>query len=58
MLNAVIDLRFEKAVEEAKAIDKKIRNGEYTEQDFKKKPFLGIVHQIYLKIKLLVSNLI
>lgn len=34
-------MRFEKALEEAKAIDKKINNGEYTEQDFKNKPFLG-----------------
>lgn len=42
ILNAVVDTRFEEALQEAKQIDEDLRNGKITKDDFKKKPFLGV----------------
>lgn len=42
VINAVVDKRFTKALEVAKEIDKNIEDGVYSEQDFKKMPFLGV----------------
>lgn len=47
LLNAVVDDRFDEAIEEAKLIDLNIKNGKYTKEDFETKPFLGIfLHEI------------
>ncbi|CAH1980401.1 unnamed protein product [Acanthoscelides obtectus] len=42
ILNAVVDNRFEEALEEARHIDKQIADASIKEADFDKKPFLGI----------------
>lgn len=41
LLNAVVDERFDEAIEDAQNIDKDIASGKITEEDFNKKPFLG-----------------
>ncbi|KAF5289798.1 hypothetical protein FQA39_LY03715 [Lamprigera yunnana] len=41
-INAVVDNRFEEALNEAKAIDEDLKNGILSDNDFEKKPFLGI----------------
>lgn len=41
VINAVVDTRFEKALEEARRIDKDIEDNTITEVDFQHKPFLG-----------------
>lgn len=50
VINAVVDKRFQAALDEAKAVDKKIKNGEYTQEDFKKKPFLGMLQLLYILV--------
>ncbi|XP_046396859.1 fatty-acid amide hydrolase 2-like [Ischnura elegans] len=42
VLNCVVDDRFHAALEEAKKIDESIKNGKYSEEELKKKPFLGV----------------
>lgn len=41
VLNAIVDDRFEKALEEARKIDKDIEIGNILDVDFQEKPFLG-----------------
>lgn len=41
-LNAVVDGPFLEALEEAKEVDRKLDNGEYSEEALKQKPFLGV----------------
>lgn len=41
IINAVIDHRFGEAIEEAKKVDQDLSEKKFTEEDFKKKPFLG-----------------
>ncbi|KRT80343.1 amidase, partial [Oryctes borbonicus] len=41
-LNAVVDDRFEEALKEAQQIDTDIKSGKIVEDDFKRKPFLGV----------------
>lgn len=47
LLNAVVENRFDDAINEAKEIDKNIANGIYTEDDFNEKPFLGEIKIIF-----------
>ncbi|XP_063916552.1 fatty-acid amide hydrolase 2-A-like isoform X3 [Zophobas morio] len=42
LLNAVVDERFEEAIEDAQALDKDIADGKIKQADFDNKPFLGI----------------
>ncbi|KRT82571.1 amidase [Oryctes borbonicus] len=42
MINALVDERFVSALKEARKIDEDIRCGRITDEDFRKKPFLGI----------------
>lgn len=42
IVNAVVDQRFEKALEEARQIDLDIKDGKINDDDFAKKPFLGV----------------
>ncbi|KAJ8916868.1 hypothetical protein NQ315_005875 [Exocentrus adspersus] len=42
ILNAVVDDRFEEALEEAREIDKDIQTGHILDMDYKEKPFLGV----------------
>nr|CAI5846817.1 unnamed protein product [Callosobruchus analis] len=42
ILNALVDDRFEEALEEAREIDKGIGDGTISEDDFRSKPFLGV----------------
>ncbi|XP_018576559.1 fatty-acid amide hydrolase 2-A-like [Anoplophora glabripennis] len=42
ILNAVVDDRFEEALEEARKIDKDIQIGNILDVDFQEKPFLGV----------------
>nr|CAH7720420.1 unnamed protein product [Callosobruchus chinensis] len=42
IINALVDGRFEEAVEEARKIDKEIADGTIKEDDFRAKPFLGV----------------
>lgn len=42
LLNAVVDDRFDLALEEARQVDQDIKSGKVTEDDFNKKPFLGV----------------
>lgn len=41
VINALVDDRFEEALEEARNLDKEIENNAITEIDFQEKPFLG-----------------
>lgn len=41
LLNAVVDERFDEAIEDAQNLDKEIAEGKITDIDFEKKPFLG-----------------
>lgn len=41
IINALVDDRFEEALEEARKIDKDIDNNTITGIDFREKPFLG-----------------
>lgn len=41
VINALVDDRFNEALEEARQIDKDIENHTITEEDFQRKPFLG-----------------
>lgn len=41
ILNAVVDDRFEEALEEARKTDKDIETGQILDVDFQEKPFLG-----------------
>ncbi|XP_022916892.1 fatty-acid amide hydrolase 2-A-like [Onthophagus taurus] len=42
ILNAVVDERFNEALKEAKRIDENIANGAISQEEFNKKPFLGV----------------
>uniref|UniRef100_A0A1Y1LJG2 Amidase domain-containing protein n=1 Tax=Photinus pyralis TaxID=7054 RepID=A0A1Y1LJG2_PHOPY len=42
LINAVVDFRFEVAIEEAKRVDQRIKNQEFTREEFDAKPFLGV----------------
>ncbi|XP_057653698.1 fatty-acid amide hydrolase 2-A-like isoform X1 [Diorhabda carinulata] len=42
ILNALVDSRYEAALEEARKIDEGINNGTISYADFRKKPFLGV----------------
>lgn len=42
LLNAILDGPFIEALDEAQAIDKRIENGDISEEEFKIKPFLGV----------------
>ncbi|VEN40328.1 unnamed protein product [Callosobruchus maculatus] len=42
IINALVDERFEEALEEARKIDKGIADGTINEDDFRSKPFLGV----------------
>ncbi|CAG9812657.1 unnamed protein product [Phaedon cochleariae] len=42
ILNALVDSRYEDALQEAKQIDKEIESGIITDSDFQQKPFLGV----------------
>lgn len=50
LLNAVVDDRFDEAIQEAKEIDKNIANGKYTEEDYDNMPFLGNISILLLFI--------
>jgi len=41
-LNAVVDGPFPEALEQAREIDRKLAKKEYTDEDFRRKPFLGV----------------
>lgn len=41
-MNAIIDGPFKEAIEEAKSIDKRIKNGQIAVDEFDQKPFLGV----------------
>ncbi|XP_011203026.2 fatty-acid amide hydrolase 2 [Bactrocera dorsalis] len=41
-LNAVVDGPFIEAIEEAKLIDERFKNGDITDEELKRKPFLGV----------------
>lgn len=42
ILNAVVDKRFEEALDEARQIDVDIKSNKISEEDFRNKPFLGV----------------
>jgi fatty acid amide hydrolase 2 len=42
LLNAVVDERFDEAIEDAQNLDKEIAAGNVSDEDFHRKPFLGI----------------
>ena len=42
ILNAVVDERFNKALEEAREIDEKIEKGTYSKEEFERLPLLGM----------------
>jgi fatty acid amide hydrolase 2 len=41
LLNAVVDERFDEAIEDAQNLDKEIAAGNVSDEDFHRKPFLG-----------------
>ncbi|KAK5648536.1 hypothetical protein RI129_003428 [Pyrocoelia pectoralis] len=42
LINAIVDSRFEAALEEAKIVDELIKNRKITKEEFEAKPFLGV----------------
>lgn len=41
LINAIVDERFVRALKEARKIDEDIKNGRISQEEFKRKPFLG-----------------
>lgn len=41
-MNAIVDGPFSESIEEAKSIDKRIAQGQISDDEFERKPFLGV----------------